>query len=207
MKNFAIIIITLLLAITLYGCGGKSEAKKETNAKATPTDQKEIEEIDLEDFNAKKRYEEALGVAREWKADAQLYSVSIFHTIEKGTGKIIPHDMFYSFGSAEIEKGGLTVYKKGDNFTSRFDEDKRLTGIMIPVDHAAWNLDNYEAFDIAEEAGGRDFRNTEKPELLAIYLNPGEELLWGINYASEDSESAFLGFGIRASDGTVTDRF
>ncbi len=208
MKKFAIIIVSIFIAINFIGCGGKTGTKEETSGKKTSSKQKEVEEVNFDDFSAKKRFEEALEIAREWQGDAEVYSMSVFYAFQKGEQFLKPTVLTYSFGSPQVKEGGLVVFTEGGELLNAFDENIIVIGFLDPLDLTRWNIDNNEVIESAEEAGGRNFRLRENPDELGITLTGGSELIWGVNYYFKPAKIGSLsGFKIDPENGQVIEEF
>lgn len=205
LKKSSTLFIAAIMIISLNGCAESSS--KSTSVLKNSTVKRENKKIDLKDYDAKGRYREALKLAREWQSDAKLYSVDVYYRIEGD--KFTPLNLSYDFGSPKFPEGGYTI--------STFDYSEELIGNenealglmeLNSVEVEKWKINSEEAVRIAENTGGRSYRNDKNPDTFSASLHNNPTIIWSTQYYFEkDSSKGMMGIGLNAETGEVIDKY
>lgn len=205
LKKSSTLFIAAIMIISLNGCA--ENGSKSTSVLKNSTVKRENKKIDLKDYDAKGRYREALKLAREWQSDAKLYSVDVYYRIEGD--KFTPLNLSYDFGSPKFPEGGYTI--------STFDYSEELIGNenealglmeLNSVEVEKWKINSEEAVRIAENAGGRSYRNDKNPDTFSVSLHNNPTIIWSTQYYFEkESSKGLKGIGLNAETGEVIDKY
>lgn len=215
MKTKIIILFAFLLILTgfTFPSCGKDEATTPLAEETTPTPESTLLNeplltIDPLTYDAKftANYESAYNEAKKWQPDAQLVMVSVKLPMSLALDSAT---QTYTFGSANETNYWWTYsYSEATQKYVRalVNKDDYLGVDIKPIPLKFWRTNYLEAFQIADNYQGRDFRlnnaNTEVTLTLKI-SDPNGWLWWIIEYKSALGQN--LSFRVNPNDRSLAD--
>jgi hypothetical protein len=206
--------VGIVLALTLAGCSRKQEATPtpEVSVSATPAQEMGITlaTIDPTTIGAT---DQNLGTAREvmakWKGTTnfELYHLAIDFGQDLTVGEAVET---YTFSSPEDPGSWWNVtisQRDGSVVRTTIPREDYLTGEQLePIDPKYWQTNWVKAFQIAEAAGGAQFRAQNTDVEVTAKLGTGTSrgwLWWVIEYSAPDGTAKQ--FRLNPADGALAD--
>ncbi len=206
--------IGIVLALTLAGCSRKQEATPTPEASVSATQAEEtgitLATIDPTTIGAT---DQNLGTAREvmakWKGTTsfELYHLAIDFGQDLTVGEAVET---YTFASPEDPGSwwNVTVSQRdGRVVRTTIPREDYLAGEQLkPVDPKYWQTNWVKAFQIAEAAGGAEFRAQNSDVKVTAKLGTGTSrgwLWWVIEYTAPDGTAKKI--RLNPADGAIAD--
>lgn len=217
-KTTFLIVFALLITVIVSGCtifkktdpvddGGGGAATGDPDSGLAANNLTNIDPTSI-DSVIKKNYADAKVKATSWKSDAIIATVSVKLPIDLATNKA---EETYIFGSA-TESNYWFSYSVSEADPSKFiraiiyKEDYLGTGIK-PINTTYWKMNYIKAFQLAEAAGGKNFRALNKNSVITTTLNhsqPKGWLWWEVKYQSTTTTDKLI-LKVNPGDNNVID--
>lgn len=197
-----------VLALTLTGCGLKSDDQATTDTSTDTTTEEPLTTDttpttnDLStitpgsvapDLDA--HYAAAQAAAQAWQADAVLTYVSVDVPTTLATGQ---SNEVYVFGSASDSANWWTYsvsQATGKFVRALIPKEDYLGADIVPINTDYWTMNYVEAFQLAEANGGAAFRLLNPNSTITLFLSqraPRGWLWWTAEYAAPSGETFAL---------------
>ena len=156
---------------------------------------------------AKADYTDALGRAKSWQGNATLTRV---YRLYQGT--ITPDDplpLVYSFSSLADPGTAFEVHVTPKDVVEKKVPKQPFELGLVPIDTGQWQIDPAAALTVAEDNGGKVFREQHLAGykvLQQLSKNAGHGLQWYFRYDAGDGTRMRLEFYINAENGSVDSR-
>ncbi|MCL5795818.1 MAG: hypothetical protein M1338_05700 [Patescibacteria group bacterium] len=144
--------------------------------------------------------------AKSWKQDAKLYAVNIKLPKNLGTNQAIET---FIFGSDQDKNYWWTdaISENSGNFVRAIvPKEDYLSEVKTPINNNYWKINYLDALLIAEDNGGKAFREKDPDSQISLNLynsQPKGWLWWLVEYKNTNGES--LKVRINANDQSVVD--
>jgi hypothetical protein len=153
---------------------------------------------------SKQQYTDSLGRAKGWQANATL--ARVYRVYEGRIDTEAPPSLLFSYAS---------LAEPGRSFEVKFDKDdvgdrkvpkQPFELNLTPIDAGEWQVDPDRAFQLAEESGGKAFREQHLAGykvLQQLAKNGQYPLQWLVRYDTGDGSKMRYEIYINASSGIV----
>lgn len=208
---YLFVFLILLTGLSLPSCGKKEDTLVVDEIIPTPTQTllaEPLTTIDPLNYDARltANYESAYQEAKKWKEDASLVMVSVKLPLDLTLDNAT---QTYTFGSAN-ENNYWWTYSYSE-VTQKYvralvNKEDYLGKDVSVIPLKFWRTNYLEAFQIADNYQGRDFRlnNTNTEVTLTLKISePNGWLWWLVEYKSSLGQS--LSFRVNPSDRTLVD--
>lgn len=204
-KGLLSLICLLVLPFTLTGCLLKRPAVKPTTPSPEPSlvsaGSQSVQVAGLNYLTAdpatlaaslKANRDLADEKVKAWQADAELYHVSAKLPPNIALGQATE---VYSYGSKNDVYNWWTLNwsgKSGKSVRALIPKEDYLGSELKPIPRQFWKLDYIEAIQLADAAGGADYRARNGDSQIAASLAVGEPkgyLWWTVEYQSSTSDA------------------
>ncbi len=215
MKKFTLALLMLtfimLSGLSWPSCGGKSSS--DTSPTPEPSQTITLNEAPLDTVDAitlepslLANLDASAQEAKKWKGNAQIMMVSVKLPLDLSLNNSTET---YTYGSAD-ETNYWWTYSLSEQ-TGKFVralvyKDDYLGKEMTPINLQYWRTNYVEAFQIAENYQGKQFRSNNSNVTVNLTLSVSEPknwLWWLVEYKSEDGNSYSV--RINPNDRTIAD--
>ncbi len=171
-------VLLFLLSLLLPGCTGRAT----------------VSAIDIQVLSAREYYDEVLAIAREWQPDAYLQFANA-NVIQPYYSRR-PLRLSYSFLSKSERSKALLVW---------IHEDLTIESEVVYIGGSAegrqeiqseqWVLDDMDAIQIAQEAGGNEYINKYRSVEITAYLEyrkrgNDDTVIWRVSYLRPEGDGS-----------------
>jgi hypothetical protein len=189
--------LTVLLTLGAVGCGKKKAASPQSTPTATSS-------ADLGISKVKGQYTEALKKAKDWQKNATL--TRVYRKFDGTLGPTKPTPLVFAFNSLAAPKETFEVEYIGTDVSERKVAKQAFELQFNPIDVSEWKVDPDTALHLAEDDGGREFRETHLAgykvlqQLAKIGAHP---LQWYVRYDTGDGSKLRYEMYVDADSGAI----
>lgn len=190
-----VVVIVAVLTMGATGCNPPAKPQPTPTVSANPE-----QGIAL----AKANYKEATQSAKKWQSNATLTRV-----YRQYSGTLEPPELpplIYSFSSLADPRQAFLVEARGTDRRERRQPIPSFELMMQPIDVGGWQIEPEQALTLAEENGGKQFREQHLAGykvLQQLARQGGAPLQWYFRYDSGDGTRQRLDVYVDAASGAV----
>lgn len=201
-----IVYIVLILVIAFGGIYYYVKKKTATTSteSATTTTVSNLSNLDPDDFDDQIKVElsQANTEAAKVRSDYKLSMIEVDIDNELSVNSLVTRYV-YSSSSDTVNNWLMTFTQRTQNSLRALIPKDDYASEITPIDMTAWKYNYVTALQLAEKAGGLDWRESNSFNELQLYLeNQNSKLIWSVQYVGDTTETSKV-INLDASTGAV----